>query len=151
MKLFKLPKTTDRGKKRIGRGYGSGKGGHTSSRGQKGQKTRGKVKLMFEGTKARKSLVRRLPMLRGKRKLITHGPKPVIIKLQTLETLGDNTQVTIESLAKFGLLKSKEALTQGVKILGKGKLTKKLEVLVPVSLPAKKIIERAGGTVSQGN
>ena len=41
MKLHALPKITKPKNKRLGRGYGSGKGGHTSSRGQKGQNSRG--------------------------------------------------------------------------------------------------------------
>ena len=43
MKLNALPKTSARRAKRLGHGYGSGKGGHTSSRGQKGQLSRGSV------------------------------------------------------------------------------------------------------------
>lgn len=67
--LNNLPKTKARAGKRVGRGYGSGKGGHTVGRGQKGQKTRGKIHPLFEGQKNKKSLVQRLPLLRGKGKL----------------------------------------------------------------------------------
>lgn len=63
--LAHLPKL--RGKqgkaKRIGRGYGSGKGGHTVGRGQKGQKARRKVKPGFEGGQL--PLGKRLPVRRG--------------------------------------------------------------------------------------
>lgn len=55
-------------KKRLGRGYGSGKGGHTSSRGQKGQKTRSKMHVLFEGLKVKKSTLKKFPLLRGKGK-----------------------------------------------------------------------------------
>src|SRR3972149_1988059 len=72
-----LKKTVKKSKKRLGRGYGSGKGGHTSSRGQKGQKSRGKVGVIFEGYKVKKSLIKRLPLLRGKGKFLPKG-KPVI-------------------------------------------------------------------------
>ena len=58
MKLNKLSKTANKKKKRVGRGYGSGKGGHTVGRGAKGLKARGKVKLTFEGTKTKKSFDR---------------------------------------------------------------------------------------------
>jgi len=68
MELSALPKIVTKSKKRVGRGYGSGKGGHTTGRGAKGQNIRGKVPLYFEGTPMRKSLIRRLPMLRGKLK-----------------------------------------------------------------------------------
>lgn len=68
MKEFKLPKVVLRGKKRLGRGYGSGKGGHTVGRGQKGQKARNKIGILFEGMKMKKSLIKRLPLQRGKGK-----------------------------------------------------------------------------------
>ena len=66
MQLHELPKIITKGKKRVGRGYGSGKGGHTTGRGAKGQNIRGQVPLYFEGSKMRKPLIRRLPLLRGK-------------------------------------------------------------------------------------
>ena len=53
----KLEKTVTKRKKRVGRGYGSGKGGHTSGRGQKGQKSRSHIGILFEGMKVKKSLV----------------------------------------------------------------------------------------------
>ena len=63
-----LPKVVTKSKKRVGRGRGSGKGGHTVGRGQKGQKTRGKIAVLFEGMKVKKSLLKRLPLARGKGK-----------------------------------------------------------------------------------
>lgn len=69
MRLHELPKIVKKGKKRLGRGYGSGKGGHTVGRGQKGQKARGKIHPLFTGTKTKKSLLQRLPLLRGKGRL----------------------------------------------------------------------------------
>ena len=64
--MLNLPKTISKRKKRLGRGYGSGKGGHTVGRGQKGQKTRGKIGVLFEGIKVKKSLLKKLPLRRGK-------------------------------------------------------------------------------------
>src|SRR3989339_1977927 len=66
MKLHEKTKLVARSSKRLGRGYGSGKGGHTSSRGQKGQKSRtgSKVPLWFEGGAL--PLSKRIPMWRGK-------------------------------------------------------------------------------------
>lgn len=64
-----LPKVVMRGDKRVGRGLGSGRGGHTVGRGQKGQKSREKVSISFFGTKVKKSLLKKLPMQRGKGKL----------------------------------------------------------------------------------
>lgn len=69
MSLHTLKVVVGKSKKRVGRGLGSGKGGHTVGRGQKGQKTRGKISPLFEGTKVKKSLIKRLPLLRGKGKL----------------------------------------------------------------------------------
>ncbi|HOI05031.1 MAG TPA: 50S ribosomal protein L15, partial [Candidatus Woesebacteria bacterium] len=72
MSLFnKLEKTSSRSNKRLGRGYGSGKGGHTVGRGQKGQKSRvgSKIPLWFEGGSL--PLTQRLPMWRGKGRLKT--------------------------------------------------------------------------------
>ncbi len=66
--MIQLPKVTRKSKKKLGRGIGSGKGGHTSSRGQKGQKSRGGIHVLFEGMKTKKSLLKRLPKSRGKGK-----------------------------------------------------------------------------------
>ena len=67
MRLHQLPKTaTGKKKKRLGRGYASGKGGHTTVRGAKGAKARGKVPLTFSGTKIKKSWLKRLPLWRGR-------------------------------------------------------------------------------------
>jgi large subunit ribosomal protein L15 len=146
MKLNQLPKTTAKSKKRVGRGYGSGKGGHTVGRGQKGQKSRSKIGLLFEGTKMRKSLIRRLPMRRGKLKFKTLKTKPVILNIKYLNMLPDGIEVNLETLVKNGLV-TKEALQIGVKILGDGALEKKLIVSLPVSKGARKKIEKAGGKV----
>jgi large subunit ribosomal protein L15 len=139
-------KVKTRSKKRVGRGYGSGKGGHTSGRGQKGQKSRGSVGILFEGVKVRKSLLNRLPLSRGKGKFSAH-PKPVIVNLDALNMMKEGSKVTIETLVKAGIVNGKEALEFGVKILGDGKLEKKLEVTLPTSGGAAKKIEKAGGTL----
>ncbi|MBI2103442.1 50S ribosomal protein L15 [Candidatus Woesebacteria bacterium] len=127
-----LPKIVGKRPKRVGRGYGSGKGGHTSGRGQKGQKARSKTPILFEGYKTKKSLIRRLPMLRGKGKLTPKHP-PVIINVSALDKLPAGSKVDIETLAKHGLVDPKRARKFGVKILGKGKIGKKLVVEVPMS------------------
>jgi len=146
MKLDQLPKTTTKSKKRVGRGYGSGKGGHTSGRGQKGQKSRSKLGLMFEGTKMRKSLIRRMPMQRGKKRFKSLKQKVIVLNVKYLNLLKAETEVTVKSLIKNGLV-GKEAEKLGVKILGDGQLEKKLTVKLPVSKGAKKKIEKAGGKV----
>lgn len=146
MKINQLPKIVGKSKKRVGRGIGSGKGGHTVGRGQKGQKTRGKIGLMFEGTKSRKSLIRRLPMRRGKLKFKSFRKKAIILNVKYLNLLPEKTEVTIETLLKYRLV-DKNALAVGVKILGDGELEKKLIVCLPVSQGARKKIEKAGGKI----
>ncbi|KKW05994.1 MAG: 50S ribosomal protein L15 [candidate division CPR1 bacterium GW2011_GWC1_49_13] len=63
MELSELTKLKRKTKKRVGRGYGSGKGGHTTGKGAKGQKIRNKLRPTFEGGQL--PLVRRLPRKRG--------------------------------------------------------------------------------------
>lgn len=65
---IKLPKIVKGKLKRVGRGMGSGKGSHTAGRGQKGQKSNKDLHILFEGLKVKKSLLKRLPKLRGKGK-----------------------------------------------------------------------------------
>lgn len=145
MKLNQLPKITTKKKKRLGRGYGSGKGGHTVGRGQKGQKARSKVALLFEGTKRRKSLMGRLAMLRGKGKLKSHKNKSVIVNVKYLNLLDNGAVVDVNALVKAGIVDKKDAKKHGVKILGDGELEKKLAVQLPASKGAKEKIEKAGG------
>lgn len=137
MELKKLPKTTAGSKKRLGRGYGSGKGGHTSGRGQKGQKSRGKLPLYFEGTKMRKSLIRRMPMLRGKLRFKAAKNKPLILNLKDLAGWPKTETVTVDNLIKAGWL-PKEAKDYGVKLLGDGELEDKLKIDLPMSKAAAK-------------
>src|SRR3989344_706766 len=115
MKIHELPAVVQRGKKRVGRGYGSGKGGHTVGRGAKGNKARGKIPLWFEGGQL--PLIRRLPFQRGKGKFSPLKPGPVIVPLAALNLLPKDSQVTVEVLVKHNLVKETEARRWGVKIL----------------------------------
>ena len=145
MRLENLPKTTTRAAKRVGRGIGSGKGGHTAGRGQKGQKTRGKIPLTFEGTKVKKSLLKRLPVLRGKGKFKPLKKKArVVVNTKYLNLFPSKSEITLESL-KAARIVSPE--TERVKILGEGELVKALVVKLPTSAGAKEKIEKAGGKV----
>lgn len=143
--LGSLPKIVTGSRKRVGRGYGSGKGGHTVGRGQKGQKSRSKIGPLFEGTKVKKSLIQRLPMMRGKGRL-KPGAKPLAVDAGRLNVLRAGTVVDVPALVKEGLV-SREARRVGVKILGNGELEKKLTVKVPASKNAREKIEKAGGKV----
>jgi large subunit ribosomal protein L15 len=137
---MKREKIVDKSKKRRGRGYGSGKGGHTTGRGQKGQKSRGSIGVVFEGFKVRKSLIKRLPQIRGKMKN-KPGQTPVIVNLQDLEKLPAGSKITIDLLIKNDLVDEREARKRGVKILGKGNLKKKMSTNLPMSEKAAKKID----------
>lgn len=144
MKLNQLPKISQTKAKRLGRGYGSGKGGHTSSRGQKGQRSRGSIAVWFEGGQL--PFIRRLPFIKGKNRfksLVT----VVTLNLSQLETMKAGSIIDSESLAKAGLI-AKTQVKSAIKILGRGTLTKALTVNLPTSAQAKAKIEKVGGTVS---
>lgn len=145
MILEKLSKTAGKKLKRVGRGIGSGKGGHTSGRGAKGQKSRGSVGALFEGTKIKKSLLKRLPLLRGKGKFKATSPKAVVINIEYLNLLPSGSEVTLKTLSEKGILKIEKNQILKVKILGEGKLNIPLTVKVPCSKGVIKQIEAAGG------
>ena len=147
MKLNELPKITTKRKKIIGRGPGSGKGGHTVGRGHKGQKAREKIPLTFTGTKIKKSLLKRLPLQRGKGKLKPLKPKPIVVNLKYLNLFKEGETVNLKSLTKKGIVKERRAKKFGVKILGEGEIKIPLKVSLPCSKKAAKKIEKAGGEV----
>jgi len=134
--MTRLPRVTKIGRRRKGRGYGSGRGGHTTGRGMKGQKSRSNLGILFEGIKVKKSLLRRLPLKRGKDKFKAMG-KTVTVTLDDLNKLRAGSTVTSQTFTKKG----------EVKVLGSGKLEKKLKVMIPASKPAIHAIEKAGGSV----
>lgn len=147
MDLNKLPKTTKRKKKRVGRGYGSGKGGHTVGRGAKGLKARGKVGLTFEGTKTKKSFLKKLPLQRGKGKFKSLKPKPLVVNVKYLNLYKKGEKVNLATLVKKGIIATDGTKKQGVKILGNGDLQVALTVELPASKGAAKKITKAGGKV----
>ncbi len=145
MKLNTLPKLSSRKNKRLGHGYGSGKGGHTSSRGQKGQKSRNGVRLSFTGS----SWVwfKRLPFMRGKSRFSSFGKK-ALINLSSLNVFPSGTVVTIEKLIASRVISKNQATISSVKIVGTGELKKKLKIRIPATLSAQKAILAAGGEYS---
>lgn len=145
--LTQSPKTTSKSKKRLGRGYASGKGGHTTIRGQKGQKSRSKIPLLFTGTKAKKSLIQRLPKLRGRGKFKSLNPKLIIIPIKDLNQFPKGTEIDLNKLIETGMVSLKDARVRGVKILNQGQLTKSLKINLPVSQSAKQQIEAVGGKI----
>ena len=122
MKLHELEKNigATHAKKRVGRGSGSGLG-KTSGRGQKGQKARsgGSINPVFEGGQL--PLYRRLPK-RG----FTNDKfrtRYAVINLDELNRFEEGTVVTPALLKETGIIKKQLA---GIKVLGTGKLEKKL-------------------------
>lgn len=142
--LNKLNKSTSKSNKRIGRGYGSGKGGHTSSRGQKGQKSRqgAKIPLWFEGGQL--PLIKRLPMLRGKGKLNVVRPTAEVT-LSEVDAMKADT-ITLDTLKLEKVIDSKY---KKAKIIASGKLSRKVTVEgVQVTKTAAEAITAAGGSVA---
>lgn len=126
-------------RKRLGRGRASGLG-KTSGKGHKGQMARkgNKRKLGFEG--GQMPLIRRLPK-RGFNNFTRKVFMPV--NLASLERFEDGTEVTPELLKQSGLANGQ---FDGIKILGKGDISKKLTVKANAfSGSAKAKIEAAGG------
>lgn len=126
-------------KKIVGRGIGSGVG-KTSGRGHKGQKARsgGGVRPGFEG--GQMPLYRRLPK-RGFNNIF--AKKYVSVNVEVLDKFNDGDEVTAETLLEKGIIS--KAL-DGVKLLGRGEVTKKVNVKVAkLSATAKEKIEKAGG------
>ncbi len=125
---------------RRGRGHGSGNG-KTAGKGHKGQKARsGAPRPGFEG--GQMPLYRRIP----KRGFTNRNSKDIVaINVSVLERFEDGADVTVETLLQSGAITNPK---DGVKILGYGELTKKLNVKVNAfSESAKTKIEAAGGTV----
>lgn len=144
MKLHELKPAEGsvRESKRVGRGSGSGMG-KTSTRGHKGQWARsgGGVRPGFEG--GQMPLSRRLPK-RGFKNIF--AKVYTVINVSDLEKLENDTIVTVELLKELRIISKIEK--DGLKVLGRGQLTKKLAVkAAKVSSAAKEIIEAAGGSV----
>lgn len=145
--LAKLIKTTQKPARRCGRGIGSGLGGHTSGRGAKGDKARGKNKLTFAGTKIKKSWIKRLPFLRGKNRLQNRKDMVVFNLAQLEKWFKANDVVDTNTLTKKSKISLKR-LNATVKVLSFGELTKALNLKgVSVSESAKKKIIAAGGKI----
>ena len=123
---------------RRGRGHGSGNG-KTAGKGHKGQKARsGAPRPGFAG--GQMPLYRRLP----KRGFKCRNSKTIIgINLSALEIFEDGATVTVDTLIETGIVRNPR---DGVKILGNGELTKKLNVQADAfSAKAVEKIEALGG------
>lgn len=142
MKLHELKPAegSRKDKTRVGRGTGSGCG-KTSGRGHKGQKARsgGGVRPGFEG--GQMPIYRRLPK-RGFKNI--WRKEYAEVNVETLNIFDDDTTVDAVALVEMGILKN---VLDGVRILGNGELTKKLNVKAQgFTKTALQKIEAAGGT-----
>lgn len=126
MQLERVPKRNNRIKKskRIGRGYGSGVGGHTSTRGTKGQKSRSghKSMVMFEGGNV--PFFRRMPKFNGFKSANKVGDEAINVAVLN-DAFKANETVSLDTLKEKGLVRKR---TTKVKVLGHGELDKALMV-----------------------
>lgn len=140
---LKPPAADKKRRKRVGRGSSSGQG-KTSGRGQKGQRSRSGYKRKFGFEGGQMPLHRRLP----KRGFHHEVRKPLAeVNLDVLDkAYNGGDSVTVNDLLGRGLTKN---LGGGVKVLGRGEVTKKLYLTVhAVSASARAKIEAAGGAVT---
>ena len=142
MQIHELVPALDSNKdrKRVGRGHGSGNG-ETAGKGHKGQKARsgGGVRIGFEG--GQMPLARRIP----KRGFKNHFAKEyTVVNISDLNKFADGTAVDAELLYASGVIKKVAA--DGIKILGDGELTRQLTVkAAKFTQAAAEKIEKAGG------
>ena len=139
------PKTARTKMAQVGRG---GTRGKTSGRGTKGQKARAGHKIRPEF----RDVIKRIPKMRGRGKNSnkTIQTKLTPVSLLSIEVSFDNGEkVTPKALLEKGIITLYKGRTPKVKILGKGSITKKVNILgCEVSATAKSAIEKAGGTVA---
>ena len=138
--LRPTPGSMHRGK-RVGRGYGSGHGGHESGRGTKGQNSRtgGGVRPGYEGGQT--PVWQRFPK-RGFRNFTR--VEYVCVNLDTLDSrFSSQDEVTLDRLRELGVIKGR---TSHLKILGRGELSKPLTIRAErFTHEARRKIEQAGG------
>ena len=145
---LKPAKGSTKKKRRIARGVGSGKGGHSSTKGTKGQKSRSgaRIPAWFEG--GQMPLQRRVPKFGFTNKFRTEYRAVNLTKLSKLledGVIDTSTEVTPEVLVDAGVARKSDL----VKILGSGELSEKLTVKAHAfSASAKQKIEDAGGTAT---
>src|SRR5580692_154415 len=135
---LRAPKKANTGRKRVGRGMGSGMG-KTSTRGHKGQRSRSGSSMMrgFEG--GQMPLHRRVPK-RGFTNIFR--TEYTIVNLDRIAEL-EVTEIGIDDYKKLGLASNKKAL---IKILGSGDLSKAVTIHAhKFSKSAAEKIEKAGG------
>lgn len=147
MKLEEIKKITQKTKRRLGQGHGSGRS-KTAGRGTKGQKSRNKVPIYFEGGGL--PLIKRLPFHRGKGKNKVFQNKPIGLNVKILNLIKKDTVVDLKYLTDNKIVDPADAKLYGIKILGDGELSVALTVKLPVTKGAEKKILKAGGKIEAG-
>ena len=146
---LKAAEGSTRKRKRIARGVGSGKGGHSSTKGHKGQKSRSgaKIPAWFEG--GQMPLQRRVPKFGFKNRFRKEYRGVNLSRLADLMETGrleSASEITPEVLAELGVVKKSDR----VKILGVGEVSGALTVSAHAfSASAREKIEGAGGTATE--
>ncbi|MEX2405298.1 MAG: 50S ribosomal protein L15 [Candidatus Paceibacterota bacterium] len=142
------PNTSQKSKKRVGRG---GRRGKTSGRGHKGQKARagGTPRPQI------RDIIKKIPKLRGhgrnRSKTVNDSrTKPVVINLKDLDAFKSGDIVNPEALIEKGIVKKKRGRIPDIKILGDGEVKKKLTISdhFTLSESAREAIEKAGGSIA---
>ena len=127
-------------RKRVGRGPGSGHG-KTAGKGNKGQLSRQGFSRRRDFEGGQMPLVRRLPK-RGFTNIFRK--EYAVVNLDRLAVFGEGAEVTPEALLEHGIIKKQ---LDGVKILGRGDLDRKLSIRAHrFSAEAMRKIQAAGGT-----
>lgn len=145
--LSSLSKSTSHPLRRVGRGYGSKKGGHTTGRGAKGDKVRGTTRITFDGTKIKKGWIKRTPFLRGKHRLLPATLHSLITLASLEKWFKAGEVVDRQSISQKSGLKEVD-LNPSLKVLAQGKLTKALTIKgLTYSESAKSQILAAGGKI----
>ena len=128
-------------RKRVGRGPGSGNG-VTAGRGNKGQKSRSGYSRRWGFEGGQMPLYRRLP----KRGFVNiFSKRYVVLNVCDLNQFNEGTEVSVEMLREIGYVKQ---IHDGLRILGKGELDKKISVRARhFSKSARQKIEASGGFV----
>lgn len=142
--LSQLPKLVTSRLKRKGRGYGSGSGAKSGRGTTRHQTARRSMPLFFEGGQNR--ITKKYPLLRGKLRNKSVQPRPYVMNVSDLSIFPENTRVDVKLLLSAHLI-GKDVYTRGVKILGRGVITKPMHVALPVSKKAGEKISHAGGTL----
>lgn len=130
--------------KRLGRGYGSGVGGHTVGRGAKGQKSRSGHKSLefFEGGNV--PFFRRMPKYKGFNRKFKKEAEVINVDVLS-KKYSESEIVNIDTLREKALIRKNST---SIKILAKGNVDKKLQIEgLKLSPAAREKIEKAGGTI----